>query len=716
MGKKHKKHHKSDKNPVDIEVTRDLIAEPPLKLVLKVGSKTQDAKTGIKDFRVSKPKLEPTVAPVSTEENRDTPKESHQKKKKKKRKWHDVEHSTSEQERAADSSQDQAESMDVDSEPVEEKPKEPISSKKKSSKKQRYHEEDSERAESLDQRSTASEKIHREPKIEPMQHPPTPSISREKEKIMNKIALKKVLESLQKIIQRKDVDQFFAWPVNDVIAPGYSSIIQQPMDFSNMKKKIDCNEYSSLDEYKADFSLMCENATIYNRPETIYYKAAKRLHAVGLKCMSKEKLMLLKRSFGYRESSDPGKSRIKLSKKLMQSDADLSTEDSSVMEAIDSEDSNMAPTIGSGSIGDVTEEESAEEIIEQALEAAKDARARLTARFPKSKLGFLRRDKSGTTTLAILNRSQPGVDENKPVNLGMLTGKLTQGTGTLPGFREDKRNKAIPVAYIANGPFNSHGPQYDSSFANISKEESDLLYSTYGDEAGAQYAQSIKEYVENCDDYVVSLVDGMLDTLTKGQHSKTMALLKQKSVDKEAAKTDTSTVSAGTQKETSSNQEAVKEEQETPETNIQFDSLKSLSDIGIDMSFLPSLEKLLGSEADSVPAIDSAEIDNKLKSTSDLINELEKTQTARLSRKPPNHLQFVAKPSEQESSIAEKLTQQLLSLTSKIKPSDVVPVGAVRDALGIATDVDKEVTEECLIVGESSLDVPTDIQMTQVTS
>ena len=80
---------------------------------------------------MSKPKLEPTAAPASTEEHRDTPKESHQKKKKKKRKWHDVEHSTSEQERAADSSQDQAESMDVDSEPVEEKPKEPISSKKK---------------------------------------------------------------------------------------------------------------------------------------------------------------------------------------------------------------------------------------------------------------------------------------------------------------------------------------------------------------------------------------------------------------------------------------------------------------------------------------------------------------------------------------------------------------------------------------------------------
>ncbi len=91
---------------------------------------------------------------------------------------------------------------------------------------------------------------------------------------------------------------------------------------------------------------MCENATIYNRPETIYYKAAKRLHAVGFKCMTKEKLMLLKRSFGYRESSDPSKSRTKLSKKLLQSDVDLSTEESSVLEAIDSEDTNLAPTIG----------------------------------------------------------------------------------------------------------------------------------------------------------------------------------------------------------------------------------------------------------------------------------------------------------------------------------------------------------------------------------
>ena len=39
------------------------------------------------------------------------------------------------------------------------------------------------------------------------------------------------------------------------------------------------------------------------------------------------------------------------------------------------------------------------------------------------------------------------------------------------------------------GPFSSYAPTYDSSFATLSKEESDLLLSTYGDETGIQYAK-----------------------------------------------------------------------------------------------------------------------------------------------------------------------------------------------------------------------------------
>ena len=43
---------------------------------------------------------------------------------------------------------------------------------------------------------------------------------------------------------------FFAYPVTDNIAPSYSKIIQNPMDFSTMAEKIEDNEYSSLNEYR----------------------------------------------------------------------------------------------------------------------------------------------------------------------------------------------------------------------------------------------------------------------------------------------------------------------------------------------------------------------------------------------------------------------------------------------------------------------------------
>ena len=49
---------------------------------------------------------------------------------------------------------------------------------------------------------------------------------------------------------RKDTSGFFAFPVNDVIAPGYSSIITNPMDFSTMKYKLDTHVYTSLEEFR----------------------------------------------------------------------------------------------------------------------------------------------------------------------------------------------------------------------------------------------------------------------------------------------------------------------------------------------------------------------------------------------------------------------------------------------------------------------------------
>lgn len=49
---------------------------------------------------------------------------------------------------------------------------------------------------------------------------------------------------------RKDPHGFFAFPVTDAIAPGYSMIIKHPMDFSTMKDKIAMNEYKTVTEFK----------------------------------------------------------------------------------------------------------------------------------------------------------------------------------------------------------------------------------------------------------------------------------------------------------------------------------------------------------------------------------------------------------------------------------------------------------------------------------
>lgn len=61
--------------------------------------------------------------------------------------------------------------------------------------------------------------------------------------------LQKLLDHLQNILEKRDPQQFFAWPVTDQIAPGYSQIIPQPMDFSTMKQKVDDNIYNILNEY-----------------------------------------------------------------------------------------------------------------------------------------------------------------------------------------------------------------------------------------------------------------------------------------------------------------------------------------------------------------------------------------------------------------------------------------------------------------------------------
>lgn len=72
----------------------------------------------------------------------------------------------------------------------------------------------------------------------------------------------------------------------------------------------------------------------------------------------------------------------------------------------------------------------------------------------------------------------------------------------------------------------SYAPSYDSAFSNLSKEESDLVYQTYGSDSAVQYAESIQDFVKDSD-YASHLVDSLLDLLTGGEHSKTKKTLEE---------------------------------------------------------------------------------------------------------------------------------------------------------------------------------------------
>ena len=50
---------------------------------------------------------------------------------------------------------------------------------------------------------------------------------------------------------------------------------------------------------------------------------------------------------------------------------------------------------------------------------------------------------------------------------------------------------SLSVSYLMYGPYGSFAPTYDSSRATITKEQSDLLYSTYGDDTGIHYAKRL---------------------------------------------------------------------------------------------------------------------------------------------------------------------------------------------------------------------------------
>jgi len=505
-------------------------------------------------------------------------------------------------------------------------------------------------------------------------------------------ALQKLLELLLPSLERKDPRQFFAWPVTDSIAPGYSTIIKKPMDFSTMKLKIEDNQYKMLQEFMDDFSLMCTNAMEYNQPDTIYFKAAKRLLHTGLRILSPEKVRPLVptiSNYGELSISHLGFEPLEESFKVFQNrqsaeggDHEMETGFSSggettVETARDTFIKNETPN--NNQLDALPDDMTPDEILEQVQEASQLAASKLDSIHPNAKMGFLRQRKDGTTSLAILtpcdSGTVPGTTE-VPVTLGALTGKIQQGTGQLAGFREDRRNLVKPIKSLYYGPYGSYAPSYDSTFANLTKEESDMVLTTYGHETGVPYAESILDFVRDCD-YALHIADDLLNLMTHGEHTTVAKILEEK---RRCYQLQMQQQQQLAQQQLIQQQLAQQQHSAMElEDDINLNSLRSLGDLGIDVSFLDNYEAQIKVEKSVREASQ-----NCLDETGSLITSLERAQRQRLSKTPPPHLANIMPPSDLELQLVEKITEGITFVAKQSTPGSVVSVKGIRKAMGIA--------------------------------
>ncbi|XVE80409.1 hypothetical protein DITRI_Ditri14bG0137300 [Diplodiscus trichospermus] len=86
---------------------------------------------------------------------------------------------------------------------------------------------------------------------------------------------------------RKDTYGVYAEPVDPEELPDYHDVIEHPMDFSTVRKKLGNGSYSTLEQFESDVFLICSNAMQYNAPDTIYHKQARAIQELAKKKFDK---------------------------------------------------------------------------------------------------------------------------------------------------------------------------------------------------------------------------------------------------------------------------------------------------------------------------------------------------------------------------------------------------------------------------------------------
>uniref|UniRef100_A0A8C4GRE0 Bromodomain-containing protein 9 n=1 Tax=Dicentrarchus labrax TaxID=13489 RepID=A0A8C4GRE0_DICLA len=651
MGKKHKKHKPEWRTVDDYE---DKALEKPLKLVLKVGGSEVTDPSGSghdssyyddrSDHERERHKEKKKKKKKKSEKDKDkyVDDEDRRRRKEEKRKKREREQNESEAAAAATA----ATSAGVPVEPFT-LPKslslglEPEEKKKKKEREREFELE------------PEVEEFHPDVKMEmdPQGDRPVRACRTQQEN--ESTPRQQLLEHFLRQLQRKDPHGFFSFPVTDAIAPGYSMIIKHPMDFSTMKDKIRNNDYNTVTEFKADFKLMCDNAMVYNRPETVYYKAAKKLLHTGFKMMSKERLLALKRSMSFMQDMDYTQQAAILGDEDLAADIPppeiIPIPVESAKKSKKQPVKDMKEVISylyepEGNACSLTDSTAEEHVLALVEHSADEARDRINRYMPNSKMGYLRKEPDSSLLYTVVNQLDPDAEEEEThkVDLSSLSNKLLPGLTTL-GFKDDRRHK---VTFLSSA-YNIQTLQKNSIFPDLLSDEVDMLYSAYGDDTGVQCALSIQEFVKGCGSVTKHWVDGLLDKMTAGDHTKAVGQIRQKrNMMLKPDETKSSICDMQMSDATGLGESG---------SVLDFMSMKNYPDMSLDISMLNSLGKTVKKE----PGNDEGQ--QHFDDADKLLQEFQEAQVDRVGSRPSSNLSSLSNASERD--------QHHLGIGSRRSPS-----------------------------------------------
>ncbi|KAK9701148.1 hypothetical protein K7432_011849 [Basidiobolus ranarum] len=313
-------------------------------------------------------------------------------------------------------------------------------------------------------------------------------------KLSQAVKHKELNSTLHKLLEsfiKKDAYGFFLEPVDTSVVTDYRDVIKNPMDFGTIGKKIEKKFYRSLDEFKSDFELVCNNAKTYNGPETMYYKNAHKIWQYGLRAIEKER---------------PNVMIERLSPKL---DDDVDVEglinDSHGLRNVEvsTEIPRSQQELGFNA-------ESSRSQTPMKIPAQRGRKPSAKSAIPKRLFdGQFKYSFRGDGSL------DPGADLDSfipSISLCPEVPNLTVITSFSNPFTENVFKRA---SFLDYGPFATLGPAPPP----VSNERTSFLFNTYGDERGFAYSQSIQEFMKDTGGNLENYCQDTLNNLTKGAHN-----------------------------------------------------------------------------------------------------------------------------------------------------------------------------------------------------